>query len=396
MHRAYKLRELQPALQNKAYFNYGGQGPLPAPSLEAMMTSWKEIQKLGPFTNNVWPYICKEINQTKNMLANICGVKSSRIALTENVSSGCLLALWGIPFQEGDEILISDCEHPGIIAACTELAKRKKLILSVLAVKHIKNQDNKGIVKVLKSLESSLSSKTVLVVISHILWNTGLLVPIFEISKILSSHPRKPFLMVDAAQSFGQIPLDKEASSSDIYAFTGHKWACGPEGLGGVCISERIIEEASPTMIGWKSIVNEKFVLNQTEGQFFQDARKFEQATSCIPLLAGLRSSLNLLDNVGSIDERIKLIQRLTQIVWGKINHLNMFETILEDIPATGLVSFKYKGDKNTKMLVNILGRKSIWIRDLDDPICLRACVNITTTSMEIEALIESLKLISI
>ena len=36
-----KLRDLMPALAHKTYFNYGGQGPLPEPSLEAIIASWR-------------------------------------------------------------------------------------------------------------------------------------------------------------------------------------------------------------------------------------------------------------------------------------------------------------------------------------------------------------------
>ena len=39
------LRELCPALANKHYFNYGGQGPLPTPSLEAMVACWQELRR---------------------------------------------------------------------------------------------------------------------------------------------------------------------------------------------------------------------------------------------------------------------------------------------------------------------------------------------------------------
>ena len=51
------LRSLIPSLKDKIYFNYGGQGPLPDPSLKKIINSWEKLQELGPFTNNVWPYI---------------------------------------------------------------------------------------------------------------------------------------------------------------------------------------------------------------------------------------------------------------------------------------------------------------------------------------------------
>ena len=58
------LRDLCPALSGKTYFNYGGQGPLPDPSLDAITASWKRIQQLGPFTTDVWPCIGAEVNST--------------------------------------------------------------------------------------------------------------------------------------------------------------------------------------------------------------------------------------------------------------------------------------------------------------------------------------------
>ena len=63
------FRDTCPALDNKIYFNYGGQGPLPTPSLEAITNSWKRIQELGPFTTDVWPYIGAESNNTRRQLA---------------------------------------------------------------------------------------------------------------------------------------------------------------------------------------------------------------------------------------------------------------------------------------------------------------------------------------
>ena len=78
------------------------------PSLEAITASWSRIQELGPFTADVWPYIAKEVNSTRRLLAQCCGVPAHRLALTENVTSGCVLPLWGLPFADGERLLIGD------------------------------------------------------------------------------------------------------------------------------------------------------------------------------------------------------------------------------------------------------------------------------------------------
>ena len=137
------FKDNMPALQNKDYFNYGGQGPLPIQSLNAITSSWHTIQNLGPFTNNVWPYITKEVITTKNLIADICAINPKRIAFTENVTSGCVLPLLGLPFFEGDNLLLSDCEHPGIVAACKQLARKKNLTIAILPVSKICNGNDK-------------------------------------------------------------------------------------------------------------------------------------------------------------------------------------------------------------------------------------------------------------
>ena len=74
------LRDQIPALKNKYYFNYGGQGPLPKSSLEAIVKTWEIIQDLGPFTNDMWPFIYKEILTTKRIIAQKLGVNSKNVA----------------------------------------------------------------------------------------------------------------------------------------------------------------------------------------------------------------------------------------------------------------------------------------------------------------------------
>ena len=228
------FRDLCPALVNKTYFNYGGQGPLPTPSLEAITASWRTIQELGPFTTDVWPFIEQETSRLRRSLASWCGVGPHRIALTENVTSGCVLPLWGLPWEEGDELLISDCEHPGFVAACQELARRHNLTLATLPVLELcqttAQRDLEG--AVLEQLQTCLKPRTRLLVLSHLLWNTGSVMPIAAVAQQLQAHPQHPWLLVDAAQSMGSLPVAEAAQAADIYAFTGHKWCCGPEGLG--------------------------------------------------------------------------------------------------------------------------------------------------------------------
>ena len=386
-----KLRSLCPALQNKTYFNYGGQGPLPSPSLEAITASWSRIQELGPFTADVWPYIGTEVNSTRRLLAQCCGVPAHRLALTENVTTGCVLPLWGLPFAEGDRLLIGDCEHPGVVSACIELARRQNLAIDVLKVKHLRGDQAHCDAAVIEAIAQALTPRTRLVVLSHLLWNTGQVMPIAAVAKQLKQHPQQPFLLVDAAQSFGQIPLEDAAAAADIYAFTGHKWACGPEGLGGVALSERVVSEAAPTVIGWRSLRDESKADLSGSDLFHHDSRRFEVATSCVPLMAGLRCSLQLLDKQGTVQQRWDRIRTLSGSLWQALQELESVTPLLNVAPASGLVSFQITGNVPPVEHVKQLGAQGLWIRDLADPSCLRACTHISTTEDDINTLVAAI-----
>ena len=166
----------------------------------------------------------------------------------------------------------------------------------------------------------------------------------------------------------------------DLYSITSHKWACGPEGLGAIYVSDRFIHETDPTIIGWKSLKKEQGIYEPSDNLFHDDARKFEIATSCIPLLAGLRNSLDLLDKDCHEKEKNKNIKKLSGKLWDELNQLNGVELVLEKKYLNGIVSFNIENIEDKGKFVKKLGEKKIWIRVLEDPKWFRACVHQMTT----------------
>jgi len=375
-----------PALANKTYFNYGGQGPLPSPSLAAISEAFATIQELGPFSDNVWPYVNRTVSGLRQRLASWFGVDAARVAFTENVTSGCVLPLWGLPWQAGDELLVSDAEHYGVVAALEELARRHQLRITSLAVADLDGDAAATAAAVGRRLEAALTPRTRLLVLSHLLWNSGQTMPIAAVAAQLANHPRHPWLLVDAAQSLGSLPLEEAAHAADIYAGTGHKWCCGPEGLGAVLLSERTLAEARPTLIGWRTLADE----SMSGSRFHGDARRFEVATSCTPLFAGLDRSLSLLEAEGTAEQRLARIRHLSGRLWQGLQQLPGVRPLLEVPPPAGLVSFTLPG-VDPAQVVKRLGEQTIWLRKLADPACLRACTHVTTTEEEVDRLLAAL-----
>ena len=78
---------------------------------------------------------------------------------------------------------------------------------------------------------AAVTPRTRLIAVSHVLWTTGAVLPVHE----LSAATGLPIL-VDGAQSVGAIPVD--ASGLDYYTISGQKWLCGPEGTGALVVAE--------------------------------------------------------------------------------------------------------------------------------------------------------------
>ncbi|MBE9125255.1 MULTISPECIES: aminotransferase class V-fold PLP-dependent enzyme [unclassified Coleofasciculus] len=388
--RLERHRRQFPALGNKAYFNYGGQGPLTSASLAAIQQAYDYIQQHGPFSGKVFAWIVEEANQTRQAIASELGVPPETIALTENVTVGCNIALWGIDWQKGDRILLTDCEHPGIVATVAEIGRRFGVEVSTCPIMATLDQGNP-----LSVIVQHLTPRTRLVVLSHILWNTGQVLPLADIvhaCRHYATNTQPIRVLVDAAQSVGSLPLNLSELGADFYAFTGHKWWCGPEGLGGLYIRPDALESLTPTFIGWRGIVTDK-IGNPTGWQ--PNAQRYEVATSAYPLYAGLRNAIATHLQWGTPKDRYEQICQVSQYLWQGLSQLNSVRCLLSSPPRAGLVSFVLTNGKSSSQLVQSLGEQGFLVRTLRDPDCLRACVHYFTTHEEIDQLVEAIDQLS-
>ncbi len=305
--------------------------------------------------------------------------------------------MWGLDWQPGDRILIGDCEHPGIVAAVDEIARRFDLQVSICPLMETLNEGNPTL-----AIASDLHPNTRLVVLSHILWNTGQVLPLTDIVKVCHEFNPKsnPYpkirVLVDAAQSVGVLPLNLTEIGVDYYAFTGHKWWCGPEGLGGLYVSPDAAGTLHPTFIGWRSIA-----MNSTGDWvgFKPDGRRFEVATSAYPLLAGLRKAIAFYYGMGTPEERYDPIGSLkSSELCTKLRDLPDIMCLKSTPPEAGLVSFQLNenlrksGATHDKLVKFMEKEHRVMVRTILKPDCVRACVHYFTLESEIDRLIQGIQ----
>ncbi|WP_239651667.1 aminotransferase class V-fold PLP-dependent enzyme [Neosynechococcus sphagnicola] len=308
-------RQQFPALTHHTYFNFGGQGPLPTPALSAIHQAFTRLDQTGPFSNTAHTWFAQECSQLRSAIAAELNIAPATLTLTENVTVGCNIPLWGINWQPGDHLLISDCEHPGVVAAVQELQRRFAIEISVCPLQATLNDGDP-----VACIATHLRPRTRLVVISHLLWNTGQVLPLAEIVQICHAYEAAASpvrVLVDGAQSVGCLPLDLTAIAVDFYAFTGHKWWCGPAGVGGLYVHPDALESVQPTFIGWRGITTDPV---GTPTGWQPGSKRYEVATAAVPLYAGLSAAIALHQQWGTATERYQEICQLSQTLWQQLS----------------------------------------------------------------------------
>jgi len=394
-------REQFAVLSGKQYFNYGGQGPMADRAIAALSQAQHTIQTEGPFSHAAYAWISQQGQQVRGAIAHALGTQPETITLTENVTVGCNIPLWGLPWQSGDHILMGESEHPGVVAAVAELSRRYGLEVTTCALAAARNatQADDGPVEI---IAKGLRPNTRLVIISHILWNTGQLLPLTDIVERCHRNAPHTRVLVDAAQSAGSLPLDQPGwqlpeTQVDYYAFTGHKWWCGPAGIGALYVRPEVLAETAPTFIGWRGIETDG-AANPTGWK--PDGQRFEVATSDYPLWSALSEAIAVQAQWGTSAERYARICALSQRLWAGLRAIAQVDCLLRQAPPpTGLVSFQLLDGNGTpspdlhNALVEHLETQKIYVRTLLSPHCIRACVHYLTLESEVDDLIEKVQL---
>jgi L-cysteine/cystine lyase len=386
-----------PALENRTYFNYGGQGVMCGAALDAIAKNFRHIESIGCFSNAAGDWMMAEYDATKTAIAQEFQVSPTTITLTENTTVGCNIALWAVDWQQGDRLLLSDCEHPGIIAGAIQIQKRFGIEIDYFPLTNTRNASAEGndSESVVDLLVQHLQPKTRMVMLSHICWNTGQVLPLKAIAKVC--HEQNVLVAVDAAQSLGVLPLNLADLEADFYACTTHKWCCAPLGLGALYIRPEIFDVIEPVFVGWRGLTGKNPTSHNPIPQWRQDGAKFEVASSTYALYEAMRIAIAHANSWGTQLQRYQRICQLSKILWERLDALPHIDCVRQLPPESGLISFKVNQELTTSAIAKkphsliakqLEAEHQVLIRALAEPDCLRASVHYLTSISDIDRLV--------
>jgi L-cysteine/cystine lyase len=375
------IREELPVFERLAYLNTGTAGPLPRRTTQAIISRTEAQLRDGRsnfkvFMSEYFPML----DELRSRFARVLGAGADEIALTHHTTEGMNVAIWGLNWRPGDEIVTTSEEHDGASLPVFQAARRQGLTLRVVEA----GADDTMIVE---RITAALTPRTRLVVVSHVFFKTGTVLPLAEIAA--AAHRVGALLAVDGAQSAGAIPIDARALDVDFYAIPGQKWLCGPEGVGALYVRRERVPELSPTFIGFFSLRD--FTAYDTSGYFIPapGARRYEVGTVFWPALGGMLESLRWLqDTLGydAIYHQCAAITRRGRELLAAVPGL----TIYSPARHAGLTSFSVDGLEPIAT-AQALAERGVVIRSVHDPDLLRVSTGFYNDESDVARLCEGL-----
>jgi len=376
-----QIRQAMPAVQNKVYLNTGTCGPLSTLAIDAMnQINARELSE-GRAELAGFKQLGEAMTELRAALARLVNADPSEIALTHHTTEGINIVVHGLNWQPGDEVVTTTSEHEGGLLPVYVLRQRHGVDVKIIDV----TPDD-----VLADLEAVITPRTRLLVISHVLWNTGARLPLKEIVSL--AHQHNVLVLIDAAQSAGSIPLDLPATGVDFYAFTGQKWLCGPEGVGGLYVRKDRLSLVSPTFVGYSTLENiDGYDLSGNFLPARDSARRFEVGTVYRPGVYGMLANLKWLDETVGWEWIYRRIEHLAGYARNALQELPGTTILTPPGPQAGLVTFNVDGLDPAKTMLK-LGSDGIILRFIRHPYALRISTGFYNSEEDIDRLIATLR----
>ncbi|MFU8859000.1 MAG: aminotransferase class V-fold PLP-dependent enzyme [Cyclonatronaceae bacterium] len=244
------------------------------------------------------------VAETRGMLADITGSGNpDRVAFMQNTTNALNTVAQGFPWQAGDEVLVADCEFSSNVYAWKNLKRRG------VNTRFVPAPDGRVTPE---RIRNAITSGTRMVAVSSVQYVSGFRANIAAIGRICREH--NLYLVVDGIQAAGALPQYAAEWGADAYCGGAHKWLMGPQGIGYLCVSERLHDLLEPVMPGWLSVPDPWHLYNFNQATE-TTARRYEGGTYNTAGIFGLHASLRMLLEVGperSETHILKLAARLT------------------------------------------------------------------------------------
>jgi len=357
-----------PAWRN--FLNNGSLGVTPRPVFQAVA----DFMQLGDSRSQDfyprWGY--ETMDSQRQEMADFVGCSKDELALTHSATTAMSIIAAGLDLKAGDEVLITDQEHPSGRGCWQMKAARAGTTLREAGIP----TSPKNVSEVTEALISAIGPRTRVLSFSSILTTTGLVLPAKEICQ--AARAKGVITVVDGAHHHGQIPLDIRDIGCDFLAGSPHKWMFAPAGSGLLYIREEWLDKLWPTIVtgNWddKKLKAARFMMIGTNNRAIMEG-----------MVAGLRFGQSL-----GYENVFGRIHHLAKLTCEKARQIPYIEVVTpQDDRMFGSIAY-LKFQKDAKPLWDLCAKKKIWITHSERGI--RVSTHIHTRVQDIDMFFDTVR----
>jgi len=223
------------------FLNHGSFGACPSAVLERQAQLRRQLEaEPVQFLMRTAPPL---LDRSREQLGQFVGAPAEDLVFVRNATSAVNAVLRSIPFQPGDEILVTDHEYNACRNAVDFIAARCgcRVVVAHVPVPLA------GPEAVVEAMMAHLTPRTRLAMLDHVTSPTAIAFPVEPLVRALAAQGVDA--LVDGAHAPGMIPLDLARLGAAYYTGNCHKWLCAPKGAAFLYVRPDRQEEIHPNVI---------------------------------------------------------------------------------------------------------------------------------------------------
>ena len=289
---AYDLAALRaefPVTVRHAYLDHATFGPPPIACADAVASTLRQLSEVRDLPVD-WPPV---VERTRALAARLFGCEPDDIALLKSTAEAMGLVALGLDWRDGDEVVVYEDEFPAGVLPWLNLAH-----LGV-RVRFVRDRGRHRFDAA--DVAELIGPRTRVVCLELVNFGNGLRVPVEAVSAACREHGA--YLLVDATQGAGVLPVDVGALGCDLLASHGYKFLSSAYGVAPCFVRRELRTRLRVPEPGWKSRADLDHVETITDYdrvEYAEAARRFEPSVPDVGSIAGMGASLELLLGLGA------------------------------------------------------------------------------------------------
>jgi isopenicillin-N epimerase len=251
----------------------------------------REVMHGNP-VDYVWRTSGEPLWKSRCRLAQYVGTSPERLILTQNVSQAINFITSSLKLS--GEVLTTDHEYLAMRWAWERATTRQNVPLRTVQLP-LSPQSSEELAD---AIIRSFTSRTQVLFISHILYTTGMVLPLKSICE--AAKQAGIITIIDGAHGPGMIPLKLDDLGADFYATNLHKWFMSPNGAGFLYVKPGREELIQPWQVSWgyKYDASKSHTRSEYGCTYWQRSFEFEGTRDITPWLT-IGTGADFLEGIG-------------------------------------------------------------------------------------------------